>query len=283
VKYYNYFTEDGKWELRPYAEKTDKMKYDWTIFNRRFIIREIDLRSVHMPEDKCFCGSGKFYAECHSEVKENTAMAYLFRAFKLIDEDIKQARPTPMCSKKCTKCCWAAPEVSALEFFAIVKHIQTRKTERAFTSLKDWIRVAQNQRPMFPTFAAFDEISGKRLTVPCIFLDNREEKCRIYEVRPLLCRLYGYYSNFGKCLDVENEITFVKPVVDEIGSTILGGIPTDKGIIPPVAAPLVYWLGGEPVFENQDVKDLFLVAHNQNILEYIRFSINLDFNEWFRF
>jgi hypothetical protein len=103
---------------------------DLDLQNRHFnvIIREIDLRSIKVNKNLCFCESGKKPSECHDEIADNTAMSYLFEAFRIIDADINNAVPTPQCAKNCKECCNFSFEVSAAEIFAILRYVQTRFT-----------------------------------------------------------------------------------------------------------------------------------------------------------
>lgn len=81
--------------------------YKWAILSSsrsNVIIREIDLRGILVNERLCFCGSGKPYQQCHNSINDNTAMAYLFEAFRMIDDDIKSTAQTPVCKKGCVEC-----------------------------------------------------------------------------------------------------------------------------------------------------------------------------------
>jgi Fe-S-cluster containining protein len=163
------------------------------------IIREIDLRGVKMDFDLCFCGSGKPWWECHSEIKDNTAMSYLFETFKIIENDIKSKKPTPICQKGCNLCCNYNFEVTMLEFMGILHHIQKRTNKYNLSIIKD---LALRELPKFPN--DFNNVG--QYFAPCIFVDNRNGMCKIYEVRPLICRMYGYYSQFGNCPQTQNKI-----------------------------------------------------------------------------
>ena len=256
--------------------------FGWTIIKPRVIIREIDLRGVKLNNNLCFCGSGKSYKKCHSDVRDNTTMSYLFEVFKMIDNDIKSAAETPTCKKNCTECCNDYFEVSAPEFFAILMHIQKRRTCLPVSSMRNIQATAQKILSEFPDFSVQSELSGKRTVHPCIFLDNRGNQCKIYEVRPLLCRLYGYYSDFGNCALAKNQLKFATSQIHKGASAFLGHTIIGHEAKAPIAAPLVYWLGGKhPVTSLQDFKTLFLTACEKDINYYMRFSVQLDFDDWF--
>ena len=223
----------------------------WTIINsmdsglheRHFnvIIREIYFKkdeNIDMNKKLCFCGSGKRSSDCHADIADNTAMSYLFETFKLIDEDIEKSVPHPLCKKNCTECCNYSFEISAIEFFAILKYIQKNFSGLQTAVLK---RKAVKELPVFLKIG--DEINhiGEKFA-PCLFLDNRKG-CRIYEVRPLICRMYGYYSPWGNCMSVRDKIKFVPYEIDNRISKFLGDIQIGDFIKPPIAVPMIYWFG----------------------------------------
>jgi len=258
--------------------------YNWMIYNGRIMIREIDLSNFHQTKSLCFCGSGKAVDDCHSIVQENTAMAYLMETFRIIESTVQSAAPTPTCPKECAECCDYCFEVSALEYFNIITHLQKRKTLLPVSSVRKTEKLARSMRPAFPNYADVHELSGKHIySHPCIFLDNRRGKCRIYEARPLLCRLYGYYTSYGECLRAKDQLSVIPLEMNERASKFLGTVitPNNEGK-KPLAAPLVYWFGGNsPIYDRADARDLFLVATEKDIDKYVRISIHLDFDSWF--
>jgi Fe-S-cluster containining protein len=240
------------------------------------IIREINLRCIEVNRKLCFCGSGKKTEDCHAEIAENTAMSYLFETFRLIDEDIKNAVATPQCPKGCNECCDYSFEVSAAEYFAILRHIQKNFTGFHTAALK---KTALKVLPKFPAIADTSNHVGEKFA-PCIFLDNRRG-CRIYEVRPLICRLYGYYSAAGKCEKVSDNLIFMTDETYEHLDPFLSDITLENGLsIPPIAVPMVYWFGSD-VLKRPGVKELFILAHEKTVDSYVKLSIHTDFNEWF--
>jgi Fe-S-cluster containining protein len=249
---------------------------DTDLQNRHFdvIIREIKPRSIEVKKNICFCGSGKKAAECHAEISDNTAMSYLFEAFRLIDRDIANTVRAPVCPKNCTECCEYSFEVSAAEYFAILRYIQTRFTGFQTMMLK---RNAMQQLPKFPAIKDTSAYIGTQFA-PCIFLDNRRG-CRIYEVRPLICRMYGYFANLP-CPKVSTPVRFLSGGYEHLDSFLSDQISKSGIIKPPIAVPMVYWFGSN-VMNNAAAKQLFMIAHEQGIDKYIEFSIHADFNEWF--
>lgn len=263
-----YFSE---WTTIPAINTSASEHYHFNV-----IIREINLGDINMNKELCFCGSGKSAADCHAEIADNTAMSYLFETFKLIEADIKNAVPTPQCRKNCSECCGYSFEVSAAECFAILRYIQKKFSGFYIAALK---KNAIRKIPEFPAINDTANHVGEKFA-PCLFLDNRRG-CRIYEVRPLICRMYGYYAPAGYCPGVDSKIEFISVELDNHLSKFLGDTLTeDLRVKPPIAVPLVYWFGSNAL-KNAQVKRLFMLAHEKSIVDYIEFSIHADFNEWF--
>jgi Fe-S-cluster containining protein len=233
------------------------------------IIREIDLRGVDVSKTLCFCGSGKRHDKCHAEVTDNSAMAYLFETFKIIDDDIKRANVTPECQKGCSECCSSYFDVSPIEYFQIYKYIQTKYTGHQFHRLK---RNARMLKPDFSPLLYGDKLD-LRFTHPCVFVDNRSGKCRIYEVRPLTCRMYGYYQRFTDCLKAKDMLGFVLQPLEARLVRLLSDMPDRR--LP--AMPLIYWLGS-PAFElNADFRELYAVSFNADKSVYFKMVFERNF------
>jgi hypothetical protein len=86
----------------------------------------------------------------------------------------------PACRPGCAHCCYQAVGVSAPEVFAIYDHLRATRPPDELESAVRRIREADDRtRGM----TSADRLSPD---LPCPFLD--EERCTIYEVRPLACR-----------------------------------------------------------------------------------------------
>lgn len=86
----------------------------------------------------------------------------------------------PACHSGCAHCCYQAVGVSAPEVFAIYDHLRSTLNDSELEAVTTRIRATDDQtRGM---------TSAERLTpeLPCPFLE--QERCSIYEVRPLACR-----------------------------------------------------------------------------------------------
>lgn len=232
------------------------------------IIREIDFGGANVNVNLCFCGSGKKHKDCHHQIVENSAMAHLFEAFKIIDEDIQNGTH-PECQANCNSCCGDYFDVSPVEYFNILNYIQESRTGIFLR------RVYRKAFHSLPTFRPLrDDRENPQDISSCIFVDNRSGKCRIYEARPLLCRLYGYYEQFTDCGKAKDLLQFHD---DEHTSNLLGNILTENGLIQLPAMPLVYWFGDSFVQKNDTGKafsELFMISQEKDLNTYVRFIID---------
>ena len=100
---------------------------------------------------------------------------------KIVDGALARApeRP-PACRAGCAHCCHQAVGVTPPEVFAIYDHLRATRTGRDLEALLARVRAADDRTRGMP---AAERISAD---LPCPFL--RDERCSIYEVRPLSCR-----------------------------------------------------------------------------------------------
>ncbi len=115
----------------------------------------------------------------------------------------------------CGACCYDNVPLSAAEFLALVDHLEKQgdgALEKAIEGVASWYRY-QFKRAQ-----------------PCVFLD--QNKCTVYPVRPLVCRLFGHQSaeeqarrvpivleqnaQLAKALKESYNITVAKAVVDHV-------------------------------------------------------------------
>lgn len=86
----------------------------------------------------------------------------------------------PACRAGCAHCCHQAVGVTPPEVFAIYDHLRETRTPRDLEAVLARVRAADDRTRGMP---AAERISAD---LPCPFL--RDERCSIYEVRPLSCR-----------------------------------------------------------------------------------------------
>jgi Fe-S-cluster containining protein len=158
-----------------------------------------------MDETICFCGSGKAHTLCHGDINPNSPVARLYLVQRQLDAAIeKQRRENNLpvkCRAGCAQCCARCFNVSEPEAAQILEALSRRLAPADISRL---IRKANDQWALlaseYPALAQaisgpiLLEALGKAhetvLPFPCLFLDE-EGRCTIYEVRPLICRIYG--------------------------------------------------------------------------------------------
>ena len=151
--------------------------------SKRVLYREITISDTMGANDLCFCGSGKKHKRCHSEVYEKSIIAQLLAAYNQIDEKIKERQSYTLCCKGCKDCCSNYFKVSITEFFSILYSLKgDLSLIRYSDEAKKIIKNAVLSKSDLENIIDFPE---------CIFVDDYSGECKIYHVRPTLCRDYG--------------------------------------------------------------------------------------------
>jgi hypothetical protein len=86
----------------------------------------------------------------------------------------------PACRLACSHCCYQAVGVSAPEVFAIYDHLRVTSSPSELEAIARRIRDADDKTRGMTSAQRFSP------HLPCPFLEN--DRCSIYEVRPLACR-----------------------------------------------------------------------------------------------
>jgi Fe-S-cluster containining protein len=93
---------------------------------------------------------------------------------------LARSSQAPACRNGCAHCCYQSVGVSAPEVLAIYDHLVSTRSPAELTATVERIRAADDAtRGM----SSADRFSPE---LPCPFLEN--ERCSIYEARPLACR-----------------------------------------------------------------------------------------------
>ncbi len=205
----------------------------------------------------CFCGSGKKKKKCHPDIHEKSLFATLLKYYKEIDDE-QALIDNSMCKKGCSKCCEASFSISQAEFFMILNALEITKDTQLFKRKAD----------------EFIANQGFEIGNRCIFVDDATGACRIYEVRPLICRQYGYINtNDCVCDYIKDNKELLNSLPTESKVKIAHNtISFDNGILL-TPKPLVYWLShlsddGELATLKQ--KKLYEAAQASPISEYLR-------------
>lgn len=206
--------------------------------------------------DLCFCGSGKKKKKCHPDIHENSLFATLLNYYHLLEEESKAVN-NPLCKKGCNKCCEGTFSISQSEFFMILHSLKITNEIQTY-------RVKA------------EEILKEKYELPerCIFVDDYTGACRIYEVRPLICRLYGVVNIDGYVCDlIEKDKSVYDKLLPSSNVNIAHNtFSFDNGIMT-TPKPLIYWISkltnnGELNTEKQ--KQLYEAAKHFSINEYLR-------------
>jgi Fe-S-cluster containining protein len=159
----------------------------------------------------CFCNSGLKTKKCHSDIHNESKLAELIKTNILIDKKVENyineyGQNTP-CAPGCSSCCYDDFSISLVEMTLILyevnKNWSKEKIEELFTISKQYLEEYKNDKPdMFRLLeldankvpsAAIDQITKAdgRNKFPCVFLNNETGKCKVYHVRPFICRTTG--------------------------------------------------------------------------------------------
>jgi len=121
----------------------------------------------------CFCGSGKTNKHCHPNVNERSLVARVLTLYQELDK--RNAHARTICKKGCTECCQAVDyDIHLSEMLTIMSYLNIGR---------DGIN-----RKLFPKLELNWEFT---VNGSCLFLNQSEGYCEIYEVRPVICRNYG--------------------------------------------------------------------------------------------
>ena len=173
--------------------------------------------------EPCPCGSGKKYKKCCIDTNDNSQISTLpdtraQRAWEVyieidkICEMYRNQNPNHPCAVGCTECC-SQPILVHPEEFSLIQvginelddttlNIISNKTSSYFEHidnripnfihLLNYLTKTTNWRENVTHI--IDEL--EQINLPCPFLlDN---KCVIYDCRPLICRMYGFIHLFDE-------------------------------------------------------------------------------------
>lgn len=107
------------------------------------------------------------------------------------------------CSKGCGYCCYLRVTASLPEIFVILKYLEKSK------QLAHFSEKAKRLKTPAPDQVSSDPAWWVEHRIPCLFFDEEQHLCTIYEVRPFTCR--GYHSlDRKRCQDGYLQKTIVK-------------------------------------------------------------------------
>jgi len=146
-------------------------------------------------------------------------VAEMLDLYKELDGEISQKiefnKVKPFCAKVCCECCDEYFYVSEVEYRAI-KHFlkesnidvtayiaeSKRQSEQLVAEYpQEWDKLCSSDTK---DFQELSDDGALRKFAPCIFL--KDGICKIYPVRPIICRLYGISMYYNWCDEIENAI-----------------------------------------------------------------------------
>lgn len=202
-----------------------------------------------LNQEKRIVGIRKF--EVDKNMNEKKLIECLLKYFAQIEQDnLKIANN--ICSKGCNYCCTSDFEVSITEYFAILRYIGVNFGAEAVKDISEQAKLSLN-------------LPG------CIFVDNTNGSCKIYEVRPLVCRKYGLYACDTDCAKL-NGTELLQPSLFTGKNTYFfesSKNPSQKILSKPKR--LVHWFANmeDGKLKSQRMKDLFYACFNQSVDEFV--------------
>lgn len=79
--------------------------------------------------DPCFCGSGKKYKKCHSDIHPESRAARLIQTYRKYERKIEDYQKStgniPPCQKGCYNCRYEDFSITEIEFEFIMRELKT--------------------------------------------------------------------------------------------------------------------------------------------------------------
>ena len=216
--------------------------------------------------DSCFCGSGKKTKKCHPDINESSLVAKLLGIYAEIDK--RNSKANTICEIGCADCCADDFEIHLSEFMAILDYL---KIGSPFERVRHReLREAINRYN--------PEVRGW-----CMFLDQKEKICKIYAVRPLVCRNYGTtrQATYPICAPMQlcsgenrllDECDY--PHIDTTTNRINLTNEHTKITLQSKMQPLIMWfksnVDDSGTLNTQKMRDMFRAATKLNVDEVLR-------------
>lgn len=204
--------------------------------------------------DKCFCGSGIKYKKCHLRINGESKLANMYRAINAYEVVCNEKNICNSCINGCSKCCSDFFFISENEFLMILEELLYRKEDinGYISKAKEAIKMISKIHPdvikkleeYMPTSfnggldsEYFNDVFNDSDLPKCIFL-NDNNKCDIYNIRPVVCRCYGTTES---CEYIKNHISqFKEKQKMLLESEIITNTKNEQSIIKR-PYPIFYW------------------------------------------
>ncbi len=261
------------------------------------------------PDSPCFCGSGRPLKNCHPRSAADSRAMHMTALYEQVDaviEDYHQhSSKHPPCAAGCSSCCSDYFPVSQVEFELLLTYMEhswsQADIDAAFQQAeRNLERFQQDNEPMYDALVnrtsrkqELDSIRhhAGRNSFACPLLDPEKGICRVYPVRPFICRTHGsshtFYGTWRERFSSERVCEHIPssrahrritpniadywPPYEQLADVYIG--PQRQ---PLRQYPIFYWLvlykrhggGASTQIGNRDNFDLSLEQHNANMAAY---------------
>lgn len=171
-------------------------KWRQLIFSDIESLKVINIREIEIKE------------KCKSSFCTDNAMAMLDNYFKQMEIGSKEIS-NDVCAKGCCDCCSNDFEIKMIEFFMILRFLHINFSDEVIQEFAEKARMSLTEDP-------------------CIFVDDTIEECKVYEIRPLICRKYGLHRKTTDCRKLQDIIHLLKEDTDTALNTLYYKTPDEK-------------------------------------------------------
>lgn len=148
--------------------------------------------------------------------------ARVLKLYDSIDNQIydhykDNCRKSP-CKSGCPDCCHQYFIISDVESEIILDHLKTwdkirlntlinqvgkfyRDFKSKYKEVADYFNVNMDNAELNVVYHEYVNAVNADIKLPCVFLDDKTKKCKIYKVRPIICRTFGVSYYFPEQLE----------------------------------------------------------------------------------
>lgn len=233
--------------------------------------RVIILVNVEYPEQNKYFTVTE-YINMGTDICDNSIVSKILTAYNEIDNIIENDKLYRICCKGCNDCCSDYFKISITEFFTLLYGISDnlsliKYSDKAKSKIKNVIIPECDK----------DNVIG---FPECIFVDDIDGGCKVYKVRPSMCRIYGNLNGITKCPKVlsntkakENLIEVDTKIAKLMDNNIDHIELNNKHYRLGGHQPIIYWfakLDENGELKTRKMKDLFYASFNHPVEDFIK-------------
>ncbi|GGN94387.1 YkgJ family cysteine cluster protein [Saccharibacillus kuerlensis] len=181
--------------------------------------------------EPCFCGSGRKLRTCHKTASPDSRAAHITRLYREVERTIDEFRADhpkqPPCREGCSSCCSDYFPISQVEFELLLvymeRHWSKDEVAEAFERAEEnLLLLKQENAQLYASLTHTIDRKGEldavrqhagRNSFPCPLLDQATGRCRVYPVRPFICRTHGsshtFYGSWRERLQPERVCEYI--------------------------------------------------------------------------